>query len=61
MRTTAELEQAEIKDALRAFVEEKTGGKVMPNGIRISFSKAPNNGDPREQDEIRASVRYETA
>jgi len=23
MRTTAELEQAEIKDALRAFVEEK--------------------------------------
>lgn len=57
MKTTAQLSASEIKDALREYVENKTGGTVPENGISLSFYKAQ---DARETDEISASVKFET-
>ncbi|MEQ3670357.1 hypothetical protein [Pseudophaeobacter sp.] len=59
MKTRAQLELSEIRDAIRQYVEEKTGGKVQDNGIHLRFSKADPD-DPRESDSFSASVTYTT-
>ncbi|UWS81046.1 hypothetical protein N1037_08560 [Phaeobacter sp. G2] len=59
MKTRAELEMSEIRDAIRQYVEEKTGGKVLNNGIHLHLLKADPN-DPRESDSFSASVTYTT-
>lgn len=56
MKLSAELDQAEIKEALKEYVEKKTGGKVEANGVRVSYSKAM---DARETDHMSATVKYE--
>ena len=58
MKLSAELDQNEIKEALKAYVEQKTGGRVVDNGIRVNYTKADPR-DPREQDHISATVKYE--
>lgn len=59
MKTQAQLDQSEIRDAIRQYVEEKTGGKVQDNGIHLRFSQA-DPGDPRTGGNFSASVTYTT-
>lgn len=58
MRLSAELSQSEIKEAIRDYVEKKTKGKVVENGITVHYSKAM---DSRETDHMSATVKYEGA
>ncbi|MBU2867843.1 hypothetical protein [Pacificibacter marinus] len=50
MKTVAKLNKKEIGEAIKAFVAQKTKGKVPPNGVILHLD-GPEN--------IEASVTYE--
>lgn len=60
MKTIAQLSATEIRDALRDYVERKTGDTVIQNGVQVSISRPPTGFDPREREELTAKVTYET-
>ncbi len=60
MKTVAQLSATEIRDALREYVERKTGGKVIQNGVLISARRADGN-DQRERVELTTKITYETS
>jgi hypothetical protein len=56
MKLSVKLDQSEIRDAIKAYVENKTSMTVAQNGVSLSFAKAQ---DQRETDQLSATVTCE--
>lgn len=50
MKTTHQLSQVELNDAIKQYVERETGDKVVQNGVRIKM----------EHDHVTVTVKTES-
>lgn len=53
MQHQVTLEQNEIRDAIREYVEKQTGKTVTPNSIEMHFTRGMG---PAEQDQFSATA-----